>query len=127
MAAQDAAPLLAPISDKAGMVSQAWSEWLRKLSGASERAASGYLKLQGGFILQWGITDTINSASSTDVTFPLAFPNTCLQVVVSVRNNSGTATSATGMPGTGAYTSSQFTLWNRTSVNQVFNWLAVGY
>lgn len=45
-------------------------------------ASSGYLKLDanhGSFIIQWGIVN--DRDDETLVTFPIAFPNTCLSVV----------------------------------------------
>lgn len=45
----------------------------------SSLAASGYQKLPSGLIIQWG---SAAIGSNTTVTFPIAFPTTCLQVVV---------------------------------------------
>lgn len=52
---------------------------------------SGYQKLPGGLIIQWGITaDPANSPSgSVSVTFPIAFPNKCVALSCIESANSG--------------------------------------
>lgn len=37
---------------------------------------SGYMKLEGGLIIQWGLSN--NDTSGTTITFPIAFPNAVL-------------------------------------------------
>jgi hypothetical protein len=93
----------------------------------STNATTGYLKLGSGIYLQWGVTASIASASTSSVAFPLAFPTACVQVLTSVRDNSAVATTATGQVGSGNYSAAGFDLYNRTSVAQVFNWFAVGF
>lgn len=42
--------------------------------------ANGYQKLPGGLIIQWGeVTSSGTAAGNATATFPIAFPNTCLQ------------------------------------------------
>jgi hypothetical protein len=96
------------------------SEW------ANSKTVNGYMKL-GALTIQWGATSSLSSGSTTSVSFPTAFSAACLQVLVSVRDNSATVTSVTGQPGTGGYSVSGFSLYNRTSAAQNFNWMAVGY
>ncbi|WP_445656816.1 gp53-like domain-containing protein [Achromobacter sp. NCFB-sbj8-Ac1-l] len=48
--------------------------------GAQSLAGNGYQKLPGGLILQWGFQASAAS-TTTSVTFPIAFPNTCLAVL----------------------------------------------
>lgn len=43
-------------------------------------SASGYQKLPGGFIIQWGYIASRATATSTH-TFPITFPNACLSLV----------------------------------------------
>lgn len=90
-------------------------------------AASGYQKLPSGMYLQWGVTSSIASGTNSGVTFPIAFPGACRQVIAGIQGNSADATTSTGQWGTGVYTASGFTLFNRTSLAQTFNWFAVGY
>lgn len=42
----------------------------------------GYVKLPGGIILQWGEV-SVNGNSTATITWPLAFPNACIQAVIS--------------------------------------------
>ena len=53
-------------------------------------AASGWVKLPNGLILEWG---TIKLTTAT-LTFPLAFPNVCLMAMIQGQDNSGTAVSS---------------------------------
>lgn len=131
MAAKDLPPVpdSVPIADKnTGLLSRVWSEWFRQISSASsEKLATGYEKLPGGVVIQWGVTGSTLSASSTTVLFPTEFPTGCLQVIAGVRDNSAVDTIATGQWGTGNYTVTGFDLYNRTSGTRTFNWIAVGY
>lgn len=120
-------PIQSPVVDKMGLINPVWSRWFNLLLGASDRAASGYKQLPGGFILQWGVTTSLNSGTTTSITFPIEFPSECLQVIAGIRNNSASSTSATGHHGTGNYSASGFDLYNRASVAFTFNWIAVGY
>lgn len=96
------------------------TDWTKSTS------TTGYTKLPNGIVIQWGVTGTLNTGTTNTVSFPLAFPTACLQVVPGVYNNSAAATTTTGQWGTGNYGTSSFDLYNRTSINQVFNWIAVG-
>lgn len=58
------------------------------LQGANRSlATSGYQKLPGGLILQWGRTASLAGESVNTITFPLAWPNACLGSVASVYRN----------------------------------------
>jgi len=97
------------------------TDWTKSL------AVSGYQKLPSGLYVQWGVTASLASGSTTTITFPTAFPSGCLQAFPLVRDNSAVATTSTGQPGSGNYSTTGFDLYNRTSVALVFNWMAVGY
>jgi hypothetical protein len=120
-------PVKAPMTDMAGMPTQVWADWFRNLSGNSSKAASGYQRLAGGVVIQWGVTASLNSATTTAISFPTAFPTNCLIALACPKNNSAAATTATGQWGVGNYSASAFDLYNRTSIALVFNWIAVGY
>lgn len=92
-----------------------------------DTSASGYTKLPNGIYIQWGVTGATTTGNTATVTFPAAFPNGCLQVVAGIVNNSGVATSATGQVGSGGYSTSGCSIYNRTSETQTMNWIAVGY
>jgi len=82
----------------------------------------GYVKLPGGVILQWGKSNTSASGGVTSVTFPIAFPNACLNVTSSrilVTTGSGNAFLLRSYSTTGAE-------WGTTN-NEEFLWSAIGY
>ena len=90
-------------------------------------AGSGYQKLPGGLILQWGSLTTSASADSP-ITFPIAFPTACHSRQVSVREGGGAvprfasigAHNLTGMS-IGSFLSSSTA---RSSI--VVDWIAIG-
>lgn len=51
-------------------------------------AATGYQKLPGGLIIQWGSFGTINDGSTTVITFPILFPSVCV-FATAIRDESG--------------------------------------
>lgn len=87
-------------------------------------AASGYQKLPGGVIIQWGQTGTIGTDSSVTVTFPIAFPNACLcavaQSTLAPGGTNGAAISTRG------YTTTTMLVGNDASVAPA-SWIAIGY
>lgn len=66
--------------------------------GTSLKATNGYTRLPNGLILQWATgTGTSSAAPQTQtISFPIAFPNACLNVSASIR------TTATTIGGSGA-------------------------
>lgn len=92
----------------------------------SVKAASGYQKLGSGIYIQWGITTSLSSGTTTSISFPIAFPTACRQVIPGISGNSASSTAATGHIGTGNYSTTAFDLYNRTSLSYTFNWIAVG-
>lgn len=125
-------PYRAGMLDGSSFLTQVWADWFnkaqRRLSDdfSSTQASNGYQQLPSGLYLQWGVTASLSSATTTTITFPTNFPTACFQVWAGVRNNSAGATAETGQWGTGGYATSGFDLYNRTSAAYVFNWLAVG-
>lgn len=49
-------------------------------------AASGYQKLPGGLIIQWGQIASGGSGNSDSVTYPIAFPNAVFSVTATVQH-----------------------------------------
>lgn len=84
-------------------------------------ATNGYQKFPSGLIMQWGVTT--GTADPTSVTFPIAFPNACLNVTATYFSNVaiGTATSAIKVK-TVSTSGATFAL-----NGVVANWLAIGY
>lgn len=108
-------------NDAVTFVKQLSTDWTKSTG------ASGYTKLPNGIYIQWGVTSSISSGTNTSVSFPIAFPNACRQVIPGIQGNSATATTTTGQYGADITSASAFTLNNRTSVAQVFTYIAVGY
>lgn len=92
----------------------------------SSLGASGYQKLPSGLYIQWGVTGSIASAAAATVTFPIAFPTACFQVIPAIQNDSAAVTTATGQWGSGGYSTTGCSIYNRTSVSCNFNYIAVG-
>lgn len=53
---------------------------------ANLEAASGYQKLPGGLIIQWG-----EFAAGANITFPLAFPTACLHCIMTTNSSNSTS------------------------------------
>lgn len=92
----------------------------------SSLGTSGYQKLPSGLYIQWGSTGSIASASSAAVSFPIAFPTACFQVIPGIQSDSAAVTTSTGQWGTGGYSTTGCSIYNRTSVACTFNYIAVG-
>lgn len=87
-------------------------------TGANQNFGTGYQKLPGGLIVQWGITAV--SATTGALVFPIAFPNAVSSVTV------------TAYHVTNAYANLEYI--SKTGVSNVFrsvacgyDWIAVGY
>lgn len=110
---------------------------------SSNLAGSGYQKLPSGLIIQWG-TATISSWVSTtsngtslacyqgslSVTFPIAFPNACLEPYAFPQANTqaGTWGAATAYPNSYSKTSmSGPVLAHFNPTSMTLNWIALGY
>jgi hypothetical protein len=93
------------------------------------KSTNGYQKLPGGLILQWGqYASSINSETTIAISFPLAFPNTCLNAQVA-----GIATSnvADFWVQVSAFTSTTLTARSQNGTGEGhldgFYWSAIGY
>lgn len=93
----------------------------------SSKVTTGYQKLPSGIIVQWGLTNSIASATNTVVSFPTTFPNACLNVTANPAGNSAGSTLDSGHWGTGSFTTTTFTMLNRTTASYAFFWHAIGY
>lgn len=111
----------------------------------TQYSTTGYVKLEGGFILQWGQATTSNTTGrySNIVYFPISFPSTCLSVQFTeggsggwgtgpgAGNNGGAATvyaptliSTTGFFFQGAWVTGYSNYYSSFIGS---NWYAVGY
>jgi hypothetical protein len=95
-------------------------------TGANQSlAASGFQKLPGGLIMQWGVTSSISSDSSSTITFPTAFPSACR--CVQVTENRGLASIATGHSSVSSVGTTSFVLNNGADASVPYYWFAIGY
>lgn len=96
-------------------------------SFASALSSSGYQKLPSGLIIQWGAAVAgIGSDGGTGnvVSFPVAFPTYCAQIITSYDNGSSSIIAGAA----GNQTTTQFLLrCGATGGSYNFRWLAVGY
>lgn len=104
---------------------------LRKSSDfAALLSANGYQKLPSGLILQRGM-GTANSTGTALVSFPIQFPNACLQVLTTPRNIAAYNSTASTGPSTTQNVTVYTTLApsGQPGIAQPlsFEWLAIGY
>lgn len=78
----------------------------------------GYQKLPGGLIIQWGAN--VFASTGSTVVFPVAFPNTCMHVLMSDNDSAAITTFASGDK-----TATQFTGYGNVTAGAT--WLAIGY
>jgi hypothetical protein len=93
-------------------------------TGANQSlGTSGYQKLPGGLIIQWGVTANISGNSSVVVTFPIAF--TTLYSVVG--GKFGGSASQDGGSGLLSATTTTVTAYNGSdSILSAVSWIAIG-
>lgn len=105
-----------------------WTQWVRCDLGeiAKSFGATGYCKLPGGLIVQWGTVSLADGGSSA-ITFPTAFPTACIgSPQMSVQAGSA---GNFGIGIASSVSASGFTarLWNGGSNSATLAWFAVGY
>jgi len=94
------------------------------LQGANQSISTlSYQKLPGGLILQFGTTASIGINASAATTFPLAFPSSCLAVVIAPIT-SGTTSQAQDVVSAISLTS--FTTKNNGNAATAFYFIAIG-
>ncbi|MEP8691839.1 phage tail protein [Enterobacter hormaechei] len=97
-------------------------------SFTSQKSLTGWQKLPGGMILQWGLTTTFGSEQNTLVTFPVAFPSSMLMGYTSYANTSGDPAAGSTYIGQIRTTgSTQMYIRNLGPTNAQYNWLVIGY
>lgn len=94
----------------------------------SQWGQTGWVKLPNGLILQWGKTPVIHDENSTDIVFPIAFPNKILNIQLTENqmrtvNNHATHLAALNV------TNSKFTfkINSTLSIDSSADWFAIGY
>lgn len=88
-------------------------------------SGAGYQKLPSGLIIQWGSTGTVTSGSSAATNFPISFPTSVAQVVLTAQSSANSSTPIAG--GWQALSNSQFTARNLSASNAQFTFFATGY
>lgn len=97
-------------------------------SFTSQKSLTGWQKLPGGLILQWGLTTTFGSEQNTLVTFPVAFPGSILMEYTTYANTSGDpATGSTYIGQVRTTSNTQMYVRNLGPTNAQYNWLVIGY
>ena len=87
-------------------------------------AGSGYQKLPGRLIIQWGQATTASGVAT--VTFPVAFPTACRSLVALTTVGITVSLANTAMSTTGATVTSNNSSTG-SAIGVTFNWLAIGY
>lgn len=96
-------------------------------STATYLATNGYQKLSNGLIIQWGMDGTTGGNVNPTVTFPLAFPNSCFRVLISIAGDVGNG-AYVDMGVTNAPTSTNFVYYRGQDVGTLpMSWMAIGY
>lgn len=108
-----------------------FNDLLAQFSGSNQKLeASGYQKLPGGLILQWGQVSVAITTTVT-VTLPVAFPNACLQTISSNRSLDGGGSAGSENQQTGSAPLSATQIQIRSGITsgstRTFTWLAIGY
>lgn len=88
-------------------------------------ASSGYQKLAGGLIIQWGLSGAIGGGVT--VAFPVAFPNACLSVALALRGS----TYLSFAPAISSLSAAGMTIiqnvYNGNQAACPASWIALGY
>lgn len=91
-------------------------------AGNKSLAASGYYKLPGGLIIQWG-TDTVTASTYKNVTHPVTFPTLCRHASANITESDTTTRWALkAVPGTAV-----LSVYNPNAASIAFTWFAIGY
>lgn len=93
---------------------------------------NGYQKISGGLILQWGYTSALTANAVSVVSFPVAFPNACLNVVSTPQYAAATSDGSTFVPVISSFTNSTVSIILENGVatsasNVRAYFIAIGY
>lgn len=91
-------------------------------------SGSGYQKLPGGYILQWGSANAGNSASTgISNTFPIPFPSGIIIITTGQIDPSYTSAQQPAAVGISSPTLTGFIAKSAAANTDAFNYLAIGY
>lgn len=91
---------------------------------ANSKNENGYQKLPNGLILQWG--SLREQSNGKQIVFPVAFPNSVLNVSLTLKVNSRDSDSAEAF-GVHSVTNTGFAIFNWVVPSQGCYWFAIGY
>jgi hypothetical protein len=94
------------------------------LTSASSIAQTGYYKLAGGLILQWGNTGPLSGSASNAVTFPIPFPGTLVSLNLTKVIASGPVNDACNAS---SVTVNGFVAANGATAASTIYWQALGF
>lgn len=94
----------------------------------SQWGQTGWVKLPNGLILQWGKTPVVHDENSTDIVFPIAFPNKVLNIQLTENQMRTVAAHATHLAALNV-TNSKFTFKINSTlpIDSSADWFAIGY
>ena len=94
----------------------------------SLKSANGYKYLGDGLIFQWGTSARISDEQTIPTTFPVTFPNACLNMQLTENELSTSSSNAAHVAATGV-TKAGFNLrYNSSAITSTIAfWLAIGY
>lgn len=105
--------------------SLSWVDPAAIFTSNQSKAVSGYQKLPGDVILQWGKSTGL--ADGGTVTFPLAFPNVCTFVGITPIQQSDSTNTAITINTRTLATRTTFQIERSGAYTSDFQWFAIGY
>ncbi len=97
---------------------------LSQLTGSS-KTTNGYAWV-GGILLQWGF-DSFTGSQNPAPSFPVVFPNACLNIQLTILNTNTTVPAAWRLTTQPSASTSGFTSNVQASGNSTLFWFAIGY
>lgn len=94
----------------------------------SQWQQNGWVRLPNGLILQWGKTPVVHDENSTDIVFPIAFPNRVLNIQLTENQMRTVAAHATHLAALNV-TNTKFTFKMNSTlpIDTSADWFAIGY
>lgn len=94
----------------------------------SQWQQNGWVRLPNGLIIQWGKTPVIHDENSTDIVFPIAFPNKVLNIQLTENQMRTVAAHATHLAALNV-TNTKFTFKMNSTlpIDTSADWFAIGY
>lgn len=94
----------------------------------SQWGQTGWVKLPNGLILQWGKTPVIHDENSTDIVFPIAFPNKVLNIQLTENQMRTVHNHATHLAALNVANSKfTFKINSTLPIDSSADWFAIGY